>query len=405
MMKPSSFILPLIALAISFAWIGTRRQVLAGLENEGDAMRAKIAVSHSSGLDAMSQDRVKTDVEEANDLKKLLARALELNRTGVGAAKMRAICETLTNDEILAMLVEFSRLPSADRSVLRELLAMVLVRRDPQFALDHLISSVGGREDPLANELARALGAWAKKDPQAASAWFEREVAKGTFASKRLDGLSEKRMDFESALASGLMDGDPESAAAFLATLPEDARVQRLNEYANVPIPSEKQAAFAEMVRQFSPARSAASLFKNQSRQLAYKGGYSAVSDFLIRISASPEERARCVEDAATGVLSAVAERSKVTRDDVELLRNWLETEVPDVVNKATGRALASINGMDFSDLASLVLSCQESTGSDEVLCSFLESRYRVEDEPGARVLMEKIRDPALRKKFLSRLE
>lgn len=75
-MKISSFIPPLIALAISLAWIGTRQQVLA-------------------------------EAEEAHDMKKLLARALELNRSGTGSAKMRTLCEKLTNDETLVILEDF----------------------------------------------------------------------------------------------------------------------------------------------------------------------------------------------------------------------------------------------------------------------------------------------------------
>lgn len=117
----------------------------------------------------------------------------------------------MPNEKILAAMDRIDQWESQDRDRVEELLSMMLIRSDPKFALEHLISRTADRRQGMTSQLSSALQKWTIENPQVAAAWFDRELQNGTFASKRLDGQSEKRDLFESALMTGLLKTDLEA--------------------------------------------------------------------------------------------------------------------------------------------------------------------------------------------------
>ena len=89
--------------------------------------------------------------------------------------------------------------------------------------------------------------------------------------------------------------------------------------------------------------------------------------------------------------------------EELDKARAWAAGQAPDVVDKATGEALASTlwRGGNFHKASELALKYQTSTGSDEVLASFLKSP-QVQHKPadGAYSLIDKIKDPALQEEI-----
>ena len=66
---------------------------------------------------------------------------------------------------------------------------------------------------------------WAKKDPAAAIAWFDQQIAAGKFDSKSLDGKSQSRNPVRRCFDLHILLGsDPEAAALRLGAMPEDQR-------------------------------------------------------------------------------------------------------------------------------------------------------------------------------------
>lgn len=376
-----------------------RRRALAGLEKEGSELQAQLAAP------PISPNARNADAEVPRDPKKLLTRASGWLRSETGHDKVKRLFETLSNEEILAALGEVSKLELGSRRVLEEILARVLVRNDPGFALEHLISRSSERREGVTMQLESGLKMWALKDPLAAGAWFDREVEKSNFGSKRLDGRSGKRIIFETALLLGLIDADPAAAAARLAAIPEDRRGGPLNEYANQPIAAEKQLAFAKLVTESQTPEAARRILENQAAILVGVDGLSETSDFLTRIGATPEERAACAEAAANRGLTGLSYRTKITRTQVDELRTWIQSEAPEALDRATGTAIGGIGVMDFSEVAALAVAYHESSGNDDVLCAFLGSWNAKEHPAEARLLAAKIADEKRREEILRHLK
>jgi hypothetical protein len=257
------------------------------------------------------------------------------------------------------------------------------------------------------------MAKWAKKDPAAATAWFDQQIAAGVFDSKSLDGKSRYRMQFEGALIGVLLSSNPEAAALRLAALPDDQRRDVLHYYAANSLKQEAQLAYAHLVRQQLPENEQTQTLANFVPRLVYRGdGYSTVSGYMDRIEASPAERRACIEKAAESQFFQLSYQRRITQDDIGKLREWTNAQSPDLTDRATGKALASTfqsesSKTKFSELAALAVHYHDTSGSDEVFVPLLETwRARNnENKEQARALAERITDEKRRTKILKRLK
>lgn len=403
-MKVPVLLPPMLALALSAWWIGGRSVVLTQLESDTENLRKRIAEVRNDGhAEVVVHDETGTPAWT-----KLSAQALRANQTSVGFSKLRATLAKLSTDELLAGLEKTSASTSFGDEVLKELLIEALIKKDPKLALDRLTGEGDDSGRNVINyQLASAMREFATKDPAGAGAWFDQAVADGVFKLKRLDGLNPVREEMEGALVTSLLSSDPIAAAERLKAMPEESRGSKINDYANSLIAKEDQLAFATMVRDLAP-KSAASLISNQAYQLAGRGGLAAVSDFLTRIDATPDERKAAVGNAVAKQLSEQAEEAAIAPDDIDAMRRWVATEAPGSEDSATGAELCRLAGKDFSAAMEMVLSYHKRSEGDEIVKSFLEGfaesdveRHRDE----IRTVVEKIRDEALRNEYLKELE
>ena len=424
-MKPIHFLPPAIALAIAAAWLGSQRHSIATLEQQSVLLRKHIATAKEAATSdetgSASEAKPESRKSEPIDWKKLAAQFTENRSTG-GMPDMRAMMRlqqrlmSMEKDELAAALEEIAALdlPEESRMALEAMIIGPLVEKDPEFALTRFIGTIHDEHSPMAWQLAHALGNWAKKDPSVATAWLDRQIAAGIFESKSLDGKSEPRQRFEGALIVALLSKDPAAAGARLTALPGDQRREVLQRSFS-PIRPEDQLAYAELVRQHLPEDEQTDIIASMINSMSFHDdSYAKAAELMDRIKATPEERSACIEQAAETRIRQISFQRPLTREDLEELRTWTNSQSPELTDQTTGKAIASAASMSmngkraqFSELAKLAADIHASSGSDEVIIPLLESWQATQDQnkEEARALAGKISDEKRRNEFLKSLE
>jgi hypothetical protein len=423
-MKPTHFLPPAVALAIAGAWLGSQRQSIATLETQSTVLRKEIAARLADGNTdhativrqvAPGTAKDKTPI----DWKKIAAK-LEESRNSGDMGDMRTMVRlsqrlmSMDKEELSAALDEIAslNLSEASRMALESMLIGPLIEKDPEYALTKFIDRINSEQGGLRWQLSRAFGEWAKKDSAAATAWFDRQIAAGTFESKALDGKSQQRMQFEGAIIGTLLSSNSEAAALRLAALPEDQRGEVLRNHAANSLKPEDQLAYAKLVRQSLTEKDGQECIAALVSRRAYTSDdYSSLTDCMNRIEATSAERTACVEEAAENKFRQLSDDRKITRDDIEKLREWAKSQSPEIADRATGKALASsisMGGkMEFSEVVALAVDYHEASGSDDVLVPLLSDWQSRQDEnkEQARALAGKISDEKVRNEILKDLE
>jgi cell fate (sporulation/competence/biofilm development) regulator YlbF (YheA/YmcA/DUF963 family) len=420
-LKPVTFIPPVVALAIAGTWLGSQRQSISTLEKQSAVLRQAIADRSSGTAIDSPQGKSAPTAKAAKDKesinwKQVAEKFAEMRQAG-GMADMREIMrfqqrlQAMSKEELVAALDEIAALdfPEETRNMLEQMIIGPLVEKDPELALTKFIDRLQDNGGALSWQLSNAMQQWAKKDPAAAIAWFDKQIAAGKFDSKSLDGRSQSRIQFEGNLIRVLLSSDPDAAGLRLAALPEDQRRETLSRFAFQPLKEEDQLAFAKLVRDQVSEKDQAQTLAQQAARLAGKDGYSKVTGFLDRIQATPAERSACVEQAAESSIRSISHRNKITREDIDTMREWVSAQAPESTGSVTGKVLANaLQGsrkMEFSEAAELAVQYHEASGNNDVLSSFLESWPVRQNKEQARVLAGKISDPERREEILKNLQ
>jgi hypothetical protein len=427
-LKPISFIPPVVALIIAGGWLASQHQSITRLEQKSSILRKSIAARLSGAEDdspgakkALSAKAAKD--KEPLDWKKIAAEFAEMRENDDidnmdNMDNMRIVMrfkhrlQTMTKEELVAALDEIAALDltAGSRAMLEQMLVEPLIQKDPELALTHFIDHIQNENSGLNYYLSCALQELAKKDPVKASAWFDQQIAAGKFDSKSLDGKSEPRQQFEGALIEVLLASDPDAAGHRLGAIPEDQRYKVLTIYPGRFLKEENQLTFAKLIRSQLPADEQADTLAQQASYLIFDGGYSKVTDYLNRIEATPSERAKCAEEVANSKMINRNDK-KVTRENLDEMREWVTTQAPEalasITGKSLGRAAVDSHKMEFSEAADLALQYNQISSNDDVLINFLESWPARENgnKEEARALAEKITDEKRREEILKDLE
>lgn len=422
-MQPLHFLPPVLALAICGTWIGSQRRSIANLERQSSLLRKEIEARKTSDQADGASSRssapgMETKDKSSIDWKKIAAK-LEESRNSGGMGDMRTMMRlsqqlmSMDKSELAAALEEIAslNLPEASRMMLEGMLIRPLIEKDPEFALTKFIGRINEGEGGLRWQLSHAFGEWTKKDSAAAMAWFDRQIAAGIFESKSLDGKSQQRMQFEGTIIGALLASNPQAASLRLAALPEDQRREVLRNHAHNSLKQEDQLAYAKLVRQSLSEKDGQECIAGLVSPMAYNSDYSALTERMDRIEATPAERAACVEDAAENKFQQLSNQRKITRDDIEKLREWAKSQSPELADRVTGvaldKSLRSGGKMEFSEIAALAVDYHDASGSDEVLVPLLKNwRARQnENKEQARDLAGKISDEKVRNEMLKDLK
>ncbi len=420
MLKTSLLIPPVVALAIAGAWLGSQHRTISTLERESAVLQKAIAARTSGGsLDSprnkpASPDKAAKD-KEPIDWQKVAAQFAEMRQAG-GMGDMRTMMrfqqrlQAMSKEELVAALDEIAALdlPVETRQMLEQMIISPLAQKDPELVLTKFIDQI--QETGMSGwHLASAMQEWAKKDSASAIAWFDRQIAAGKFHSKSLDGKSQTRLQFEGNLINVLLGADPDAAGRRLAALPDDQRDEALSQFSHQPLKAEQQLAFAKLVREQISEKDQAKTLGQQASRLVWNDGYSKVTEFLDRIQATPAERTACVEQAAESSLQNISFQKKITRGDLDTMREWVTAQAPEKTGAVTGTVLANASQhgrrMEFSEAAEIAVQYHDASGNDEVLSSFLDGWPARQNKEQARVLAEKISDVKRREKILKNLK
>ena len=416
-MKIKLLILPSFALIFVASWFGSERRSASLLEKESSALKEALAAGASgSGAVALASKAKSADqlAQEKGPIewKKIVAQVAE-KQSGGGLRSYLRIEErfnALSKEELASALDEIATvdMPEKARQELQHLLLKPLCEKDPEYALIRYFGLADDQSPPSVSwQLAQALAGWAGKNPVAATAWLDQQIAAGKFDSKSLNGKSPTWLTFEGSLIMALKSTDPAAALARLKSLPENQRLSSLRT-AGRDIKDEDQLAYVNLIRNGLPEKAQAEAFELQIESKLRGEGYTEVTEYLNRIQATPAERVIYVEWAAMCKIEQFSQVGKVTRENLDAMRTWATSQAPGTADKVTGIALAkstcTYTRIEFSKAAALATQYHDASGNDDVLSSFLagcEAEPRYEKE--AAVLAAKISDVKKREEILSR--
>ena len=413
---------PVASLVLIGAWNLSLSRSISGVESHNTALRGKISTSLASGnfsepvRAAGRPGEAAAKSRQAVDWKHISANLVAAEEDD-GNTEVRAMIDfqlrmaEMTRDELIAALDEIATLDlsDAERAALEEKILEFLVKKDPEYALDRFVDRIESEPDAIGWQLSTAMKEWAKKDLAAATAWFDRQIAAGKFESRTLDGNSEMRVQFESALLESLLGSDVAAAGNRLAALPEDQRREVLENFSFSDLSPEEQKSYAALVRQLVPADEREGSFAHIAEQLVDENGYAKVSGFLDSVNATAEERVAAAKQVAESLLANLASDGKVTQGEIDSLRIWLGSQALGQTDSITGKALAEAaqNGeaFGFTEASQLALHYQKTSGSDDVLIAFLQSYSAHSNLEEARELANMISDEKRRAAVLNALE
>ena len=415
-LKNKFFILPIVALILVASWLGNVRRSTSLVEKRSSVLKESLAARASgTGADAVASKAKSADQLAQGkgpiDWEKIAAQMTEMRSSG-GLRSFLRVEEkfsALSKEELASALDKIATgdMPEETRQQLQSLLLNLLCEQDPEYALTRYFGLADDQNSSTFCRLVGALASWAGKNPAAATAWLDQQIAAGKFASKFLDGKSPTWMTFEAALIMALNSTDPAAAVARLKSLPEDQRTYSLTGYG---IDDKDQLAYANLVRNGLTEEAQAKVFGWQIQGMMLReGGYIKVAEYLNRIQVTPTERVIYVQKAAACKIDDLSQDKKLTREDIDAMRDWTTSQAPGTTDKVTGFALGYSTGletMEFSKTAALATQYHEASGNDEVLIGFLMACVPEDSfKQDARVLAAKISDVKRREEILNRFK
>ncbi len=422
--KPAHLIPPVLALIAVLLWNLPPWRSMQALEANSQNLRVRIAAARTPAATGGRETRERrapsmatAREHKAIDWQYLSVQALLAEQRNPGEAVDDEALETLgerlsemTREELLTALDEIAALglePEA-RAKLEALFVEHLVEKDPEAALTRFASAIRDDPDGVGSGLSPALQAWAKLEPAAATAWFDRAIGEGVFESKTLDGRSDARLEFEATLAGVLLATDPAAVGRRIEALPEDQRAETLQQITVADLDPAAQKNYIDLTRSLLPVDEREGPFASAFCELVPDGDYAKATTFLDGIQATPEERSIAAGFAANNRMDDISQNREVTYEDVAATREWLSRQAPATADRLMGEALAQAASESgdkaFAKLADIVLEVHASSGNDEMLAAFLEGSGSSAHPEQARILAQKITDPQRREEILESL-
>jgi hypothetical protein len=412
-MKANPWLLPGAALLITGAWIVSGKRSAASLEREIEILTERIRMVKAAGNDGFTTGGTAKDSRQAKDgkidWKDLSVKLSQMQgQRGVGdmrtTMRIQRLLLDMSAEELVAQLDEVAALDLDDmaKKPLQGMILQALAEKDPRMVVQRYGEEAADQRGAGHWSVRMALGKWAEKEPAAASAWLDQQIAAGKFDSRSLDGKSQERLGIEGVLVAQLLKTDPAAASARLAGLPEDQREDFFKQGFFFHVSKDSETSFAKLVRDSLSADKVGGILANSAAHLAQTGGYGRVDGFIASANATDEEKNAIVAQVMERKLS-FTETPTLNAEELDKARAWGTAHSPGVVDKATGEAIGNTlwRGADFKTASALALKYQAESGNDEVLAAFLKSnpvRNRAANE--AKPLIDQIKDPALREEI-----
>lgn len=405
--KTTSFVPPLVALLAAATWISTQRRSLASVENESNRLRQQLTSNPAAIANPTTSRGTFTASLLPTDWKELAARLTD----PFTRRQFQRQLEKMSPTELVQSLREVAaiNLLQGERLQLEHLLTTQLILSDPKAVLTNFPGQIGDT-GPLARLLPRALGAWMTKEPAESITWLDAQIAAGNLEPLRLDGSNGSRTAFEAYAVASLLSSDPAAASLRVKALTDSERAETIR-FAGTINTMDSPAAFANLAREQLDEAAAMIAIQAPAGALVKGNDYTAISQYLDAIQATPAERSACAHVAvAKGVFNIVTER-KFVPDDLRTVREWVSLQSPDRLGEITGQALGQVsiqqNQMPFRELISLVDHFHEAGDGDSIIIAFLTNTYTEQEalKKLSRDLAGKVTDEARRAELLENIQ
>ncbi|MFT3990211.1 MAG: hypothetical protein QM680_02260 [Luteolibacter sp.] len=414
-MKPNPWLYPGLALLAVGGWIGMQKKSIAAMNRETALLRAGVLkIQTQEAADEKARSTRVASASKTIDWKSL-GRNNETKRPGDmpdmrAMSRMARILKNMTPEELIRQLDEIDALDLSEkaRDPLISMVIFRLIETQPEYVMERYKSRLANlRSGFLGTSLTVAFTSWAMKDPQAATRWFDQQVEAGTFESKALDGKSDARRDFEGALIKQIITTDLQAAMDRVLRLSPDDRLW-IFERGNTVVSQFQDPKIAEnysrLLRSSLPADKVSKILADYANSLFVKDDFTKIDQFIASTQATSDDRKAVTASIFQSQLY-VNRDAPLSRETLETVRTWAAQYSPETVDQTTGNALAQslIHRKDYDKIAALILDYQQSTGSDEILTSFLENPNTQSDQKHfaqTQELILKIKDPSTRERI-----
>jgi hypothetical protein len=409
-MKFTPWILPGLALLATGAWIGLQKKSAVSLERDITVITERIRQVRSGedgGLKSReAEEKARKEKDKKIDWKDIAGKIGHMGNGG-GMQDMRTMMRMkrllmdLSAEELCAQLDEIAALDIADdaRKQLEGMILGSLAEKDPKLAIERFGDVIGDESSGMHWQLGSALRKWADKEPAAAGAWLDEQIAAGKFESKSLDGKNQSLIRFEVGLVGALLKSDPAAATARVNALPEAQREEFFQQGFFFHLQPQSEVAYARLVRDTMAGDKVGGILASTAGIIAMQGDFKRVDGFIASAQATDEEKKSIVAQVIKNRIRA----ADLKPGELDKARAWGVSQSPAVVDKATGEALASLlwRGGDFKKASELAVKYNEASGHDEVLAAFLKSNeVQHGSADKAKPLIDKIKDPALQEEI-----
>lgn len=426
---------------IGAAWLASLRASNRELEQSNLSLQKKIAeASNSSGVKSdrartgtkgakgkrekkPSNDEIKPSddwVSTSRDWSELVMfnnnEGARFNLTAA-CRRLEKLASEMSGDELVKAYTEMAALPvdAEFRNYLESMMLDQLKGKNPEFAFSQYLAKCQNENiDPIRMGDFRN---WLARDPAAATAWYENQVA-GEVFDKTLEGKSPTMIPFESAFIMSLLASDPAAAEQRLNKLPPDLRAS-VGAYM-WDVPKENSKDFVDMLRKSMPMEQYMAILKDNSLteynfRFDSKNDPKDIQKNMDRLGFSPEERTTLMAQQFAEAAKYRAMRDKgnaPSREKFDDLRARIQAIDPASADQATGVALQSYlenskttGAQDFVE--KLATEYHDSGAGDELLIPLIEGSANGTisyPKERARVLAAKVSDDRIREEMLRKL-
>jgi hypothetical protein len=433
-MKPFQWVPPLLVLIIAAAWLTNLHSTNRILEQQNTSLRSRIADSRATKSAGISDAKGRANARNAppdkpdkpsadwistsKDWTALVLFNNNEERFQYTAAwkRLETLASEMNGDELTVAYQEMGVLPvhAPFRNYLESMMLTELETKNPEFAFSQYI--IRNQDGGVSLGGYGAFDKWLARDPAAATTWYERQIAAGTF-DKSLDGKSPAVVPFESALIMSLIGTDPAAAEERIRKIPPELR-SRLGPYM-WGVSKENSRVFIDLLRKTMPMEEYVDILRKNSlteRNFSFEIGDDPTSakKNLESLGITPEERSILLTQQFKEYAEYRAMRDEgntPSRQKFDDYRTWIEAIDPAAADQVTGVALQSYleksNGSEALDFVEQIATDYLASGAgDELLIPLIEGSAKGSAFPKekARALAKKITDADLRSEMLQKL-
>lgn len=451
-MKVIHCVPPIVALIISAAWLTSLRADRSAVGQDNAQLQERLA---SPGKSSFSREN-RSDAGSKSDRTRVAASARPKRETKAPAnvdnpsgdwvatsrdwirlvlsnndepatgyrytaawKRLVTLASELNGEELTRAYRDMAALPvhAPFRNELESLMLDELEKKNPEFAFSQYIER--NQDGGVVLGGYGSFDKWLARDPDAATKWYEGQVAAGTF-DRTLDGNSPARVPFESAYIMALVDADPAYAEQIMNNLPPGLR-GRFADYVDV-VPKEKRQPLVDLLRKAMPAEEYMALLRETSVfDYSFRSEYDSdpenAKGILESFAVTPEERTVLLADQFSEFAEYRAMRvnggGDPRRDEFDANRKWVQAVDPSSADQATGIALQAFvkksndpKSHDFVEKTAL--DYLDAGAGDQLLVPLIEGSANGSNtfpKDRARGLAAKISDAALRNELLQKLD